>query len=248
MTEVGVIDIDGKIIAFCKTSDFKKYVKNVVDDEMFWKNLGQKHQIKYIVDDHLNDKLKPKIESEVNSIVPKMVRDQLNNYTIVEIPNVVAKSLSDQIGGFLNNNIQMQQILAEHMNSLNRELEHSANGILNHLVGDDKYHEITKRHLEAATKKYETYIFRIEKEAAKRLEKNKNEFQSQITLMHEKVNNEIDVVKQANDKIKELEKKIGKLNEKLNDKASTGWLIIASVGVLIAAIGIGGISSLHYKL
>jgi myosin heavy subunit len=197
--------IDGQIVAFCKTNDFTTQVRQAVNDELFWRMILQKYSVDSIVQAELNTQVPVRVQYEVQSIVPKIVRDQLDNYTKIEIPSHVAKSMSEQISGFLNNHNQMTQLLLEHSNTLNSQLEISATQTLDRLTNEEKYHEVTNSHLSNITKRFDQQIIEFSKVTQAQLVRHQSIFNDELIKMQQQVNKEIQALAEASDKLVEME-------------------------------------------
>ena len=240
-----LVNVNGQIVAFCKTTDFKTYVKNVINDELFWRELLQRYSITSTVQNEvkneLNDKLPSRVSHEANRIVNKMVdeqnkklEDKLNNYTQFQIPSHVSKSLQDQISGFLNNNVQMTQILSHHSNSLNTQLYNSATSILTGLVNEDQYHQVTTAHLSAMNVRFDQNMQIVNLNSTNQLQQNDVVFKNQLSSITKQVDDKLSAISDANrridnqnNKFESISKTISKL-EKENDSLRT------MIGVLFA--------------
>ena len=56
-TNCNLVNINGQIVAFCKTNDFTNYVRQSINNEMFWRDLLQRYSITDMVQSELNNKL-----------------------------------------------------------------------------------------------------------------------------------------------------------------------------------------------
>jgi len=223
--------INGEIVAYCKTNDFTQAVRRAVNDEMFWRDLLQRSNISMLVQNEMNNKLPSSVSQEVRNIVPRMVQDQLDNYTRIQIPNQVAKNLSDQISVYLNNNQQMQQILHNHSDKLNTELDSSARDILNQVTNEEKYQTVTNSHIDNMNNRFTI-------NTNTQLAQQQGEFNSNLQMMKNQVNNEIKNFIDTNNKVKDQEITINNLKHDIGhlQNAIGGLFIFISVitiGVLL---------------
>jgi hypothetical protein len=83
-----------------------------------------------------------------------------NNFSLIYFNSHVSRSLSEQLPGFLNNNVQMQQILQQHSVELNQQLSDAAHSVLDRVVNEDQYHTMTTRLSAAITQKSEDNLAR----------------------------------------------------------------------------------------
>ena len=56
--EIKVVNLNGQLVAFCKTSDFKTYVRDAINDQMFWTNMLQNYSINNLVQSEIKDKVR----------------------------------------------------------------------------------------------------------------------------------------------------------------------------------------------
>lgn len=201
MTDIGLVNINGHIVAFCKTQDFKTYVRSAINDEMFWRDLFQKYNVQSAVRDELNNILPGKVKSEADKIVRKQVKEQLDNYTQFQIPCHVAKGLSEQITGFLNNNVQMNQIVVQHSQELNQQLYDNASQILSKVVNEEQYHEVTNLHISVMKQKYDNKLKSIEDSAQRQLNRQDLYFGQKLTSIENQVNEKLSLINLVNTKI-----------------------------------------------
>lgn len=83
-----------------------------------------------------------------------------NNFSLIYFNSHVSRSLAEQLPGFLNNNVQMQQILQQHSVVLNQQLSDAAHSVLDRVVNEDQYHTMTTRLSAAITQKSEDNLAR----------------------------------------------------------------------------------------
>lgn len=201
---------------FCCSEKFKTSVRNTVRDEMFWRDLMQNNNINIMVKDELNKQIPNQVKSEASLIVDRMVDDKLNNYVTYNLPSQVVKVMSDQMPYYLNNSVQMQNILAQHSQNLNQQLYNSATETLNNLTNEEQYHHVTNSHLNAMTKRFDNNLNTLNYNAEKQLNDQKTNFNNSLKTMQDQVNNEISFVKECNNKFDSLESKVIKLQEQNN--------------------------------
>ena len=241
-TSVDLINVNGQIVAFCQTNDFEKYVKKVINDELFWRDLFQTFNIKPLVQNELNDKVPTLVKNEANKVIKeltkdmnKLVKDQLDNYTQFQIPSHVSKALADQITGFLNNNTQMNQILIQQSNALNQQLYNSATDILTKLVNEEQYHQLTNLHISAINSKCDEALKNQQGDANRQLSSQDRTFNLKLNQMQQQVSSELVTITQANEQIKEQKSKLEKQQSKLEKMEKT----VSSLTFTINILGLG---------
>jgi len=217
-----LVNLNGQLVAFCKTTDFKTYVKNAIDDKLFWHDLFQRYSVESTVHNELNNKVPSMVKSEANKAIKeltkdqtKLVNDQLENYTKFQIPSHVSKALSDQITSFLNNNVQINQILSQHSISLNQQLYNSASDTLAKVANEDQYHQVTNLHISAANLRFDEALVKQNSDANKQFALQDKTFSNKINEMQKQVNSEIQTLTNANDKIRDQQSKLEKQQTKI---------------------------------
>lgn len=196
--------VNGQIVAFCKTNDFTESVRRAVNDEMFWRDLLQKFSIKDLIQTEVTNR----VPNEVRNIVPNIVNQQLDNYTRIQIPSHVAKNLAEQITGFLNNHVQMQNILENHSKKLNEDLYVSAKSTLDRLTNEEQYHSVTKSHLENMDKRYNSEIDIFKGISKGLLKSQENTFVDSLESMKNQVNKETENIRNIDNECKSLRAEI----------------------------------------
>lgn len=224
-----LVNINGQIVAFCKTTDFTQYVRQAINNEMFWRELLQRYSISDMVRTELNNTVPRQVKNEAQNIIGPLVRDQLDNYTKIQIPSHVAKSLSEQITGFLNNHVQMNQILINHSSSLNQQLYNSATETLARVVNEEQYHQVTSAHLNAMNTRFDNYINDLQKKTESLLASYDQRFNQKLQDIQNQVNKELESLVQTNIKVKEQETKI-------NDLQNNLFLTKVTFGVSVVAL------------
>ncbi len=244
-----LVNINGELVAFCQTSDFKNYVRNAVNNEMFWRTLLDTWRIDSKIKDEVNNqllntnKVRDIAKSEAQKVTDKLVKDQLTNYTLIQIPSHVSKALSEQISGFLNNNSQMNQILTQHSQNQNQLLYNSATETLNKVVNEPQYHIVTNSHIDAMNQRFNESLQCIDKKASCELLKHENTFINRLKEFNQKVSNEIQTLVETKNLVSNMDKQLIDLNLKINkleQANNTLQLItcITCISVVITGLGI----------
>lgn len=229
-----VVNINGQLVAFCQTTDFKTYVRKAVNDELFWRDILNTYSISSMVQNELNNKLPTQVKSETLLVVNKMVSeqntkvsDQLESYTRIQIPSHVSKALQDQMTGFLNNHVQMNQILAQHSEnlkqnfmqysaSLDQNLRDSAARALSEVTNDPQHYALAQQHITIQNQKFEIALVNQNKQFNDNLIAHNGQINEYVKKVNEHVNRELQTVTEANKKVEEQTKVIEKQNKKID--------------------------------
>ena len=236
-----LVNINGTLVAFCQTSDFKKYVRDAVNNEMFWRTLLDTWRIDSKIKDEVNNqlsntnKIRDIAKTEAHSVTDKLVKNQLDNYTMFQIPSHVSKALSEQITGFLNNNIQMNQILSQHSQNQNQSLYNSAMETLNRIVNEPQYHMVTTAHLGAIDMKFNKSLQCIEERANSELARHTESFNNQLHEFNKKVANELKIVTETNTRMNNIERQVMDLSNRINnlEQSNTSLKIINGFCIIV---------------
>lgn len=239
---VTLVNLDGQIAGFCKTSDFKRYVRDAINDEMFWRNILQTYSISSMVQTELTNSVPIRVQNEANKIINKMVDERLDNYTKFQIPSHVSKALSEQIAVFLNNNAHMNQILETHSASQNMQLYSSAMETLHKVVNEPQYHMVTNAHIDAMKTKYDESLLTINKNAEQQVLSNESKFNLQIESFKHQVNSETALLTETRVKLSQAETRIAELS---NDIGIIKVILGAFVG--FCAVGFGAMGYVMKK-
>lgn len=168
------------ITNFCKEDAFKRYVKDAINTELFWRDILQGNfgnNIDTKIDNKVSN-FKNKIENSVRDIIDK----KIESYTIKELPTNVANEVEKQVGrqlpnsltNYLNNNSDMKRILELQITNLTTVLYNSAKETLDRLTNEPQYHEITNSHMN-------NIIKRCNDSADFQLLQNTNNFNAQLS-------------------------------------------------------------------
>ena len=244
-----LVNFNGQLVAFCKTTDFKTSVKDAIDDKLFWRDLFERYSVVSTVHNELNSKVPPMVKSETNKIIKeltrdqtKLVNDQLENYTKFQIPSHVAKALTDQITSFLNNNVQMNQILSQHSVSLNQQLYNSASDTLTKVANEDQYHQVTNLHISAANLRFNEALIKQNSDANNQFAAQDKTFSNKVNEMQKQVNSEIQTLTTANEKIRDQQSKL----DKQQDKIEILEKHVSSVSTTLNFVALGCIAAFSF--
>lgn len=235
-TTCTLVVVKDEILSFSQTDKFRKAVRTAVNDEMFWRDIINRLCIGTTVQSELDSRVPPLVQNEARRVVNDMVTDKLNNYTKFQIPAHVAKELLTQITNFLANHIEMNKILTSHSETMKQELLKVATDTLNKLVNESEYQVVTNAHLQAVDQKCDGILSKVHTACNQQLTTNSQAFTSQLTLMQQANNVEVDKLK---DKTNQVDRLTGKLTNLEREISSLRWLFGSATTVLsIVVLGL----------
>ena len=213
-------EIDRAVRNFFSSDLYKNMIIQHIENQLFLSR--NNFQLKNLISDELSKVLPWKVRNECNSIVKGLVTQELELFSRVHIPSHVNKAMSDQLGSYLNNHVQMIQILQEHSKNLNQALRLSAEDTLRRVVNEEQYHQVTNLHVKAMNQRFSDELTRQD-----------GVFQSKMNDFHKEVLSEIQELREANGKIEKLQKEIKTL--------TTSNKMLKGAVVIIGIISLGGL-------
>ncbi len=187
-------------------NDLKPLVKQLILDELFYKELLNNINLSYLKND---------IKYQNQLDVPIIVKNQLS----LLLSGEVSKEINNQMPNYLNNNFQMNNLLLQHKNYLENQLEIKANTIIQNIVDNDNYHVINK-----------CYFDEFENRSNKKIYEFETKSNNKIVELNTKYNNDFKTIKDIIDTNKELNNKIKNIEYNFN--------ILTTVGITCLSIGI----------
>jgi len=145
-------DIKAILVKFCEEDKFKRYVRDALNDKLFWRDILQTYQISSQVTTQVSELVPSIVKSETKDLkhnINKSVKEKIET-----LPAVILKELHTQIPTYLTNNAQMQQILSGHSQQLNTVLYDTAQQTLNRLTNEEQYHMVTNSHIANMTQRF----------------------------------------------------------------------------------------------
>lgn len=206
--EIVVKKSEESFTAFCSTNEFKKLVKEAVNDEMFYSRIIQQLSIGNLVQQELNSKLpslQETLKAKTKVLVGALTTEKFREYSQNQIPSCVAKEISSQIDKFLSNNIQVLQMVDFHTNQLNSKLTQTATETLVKLVNEPQYQIVTSTHLSAMDQKCELKIFEIQTACNQQLTNNYSKFTDQLKELKQTNDKELSQLKGGLKELKDLD-------------------------------------------
>lgn len=160
-----VISFNSNLVTFCQGSDFKTYVRQAINDEFFWRDLLGQLKLSETIETKISNKLHKLpslVKTELEKTLPDMMQRKFMEYVMNQLPGQITKEMNSQLPTYLNNNYQMQTILEKHKESLSNCLEIKVKEILNRIVNDPTYQEITNTQLSIMDQKTERKLREME--------------------------------------------------------------------------------------
>lgn len=148
-----------------ESSDIKTIVIEVMNDQLFLRNMIHQLSLENLVQKELNTKLpthEKRMKEKVKTYVHDIISNKLKDFQRDTIPSCVAKELTNQITSFLNNHVQMNNIIEYHTTQINLMLTETARKTLADLVDEPQYHITTTAHLNSMDTKCELKILEIQ--------------------------------------------------------------------------------------
>ena len=231
MATFQLIEVDNRLATFCTSNDFRVYVKQAINDELFLRDLFSKLNLSEMLESKLNAKVPRYVKDEVENILPRIFETKMLQYMVSQFPANVSKEINNQLPVYLNNNYQMQQILETHKSSLKILLEKTVNEIMERIVSDPRYNEVVSLHLAAIDRKGEETLREIVNKAANVIQQNQSKYQEQFDMIRSKIDNKLITLETELSKVADLKKKLGDIDDKYERKVSNlQWC----VGFLVA--------------
>lgn len=180
---------------FCQEATFKRYVRDAINTEFFWRDIFQNQNYRNVVDRRVDDKMS-NIKEQIKNSTTNLVMEKLESYTKSQLPKNILyeldKQLPDQIQkqlpAYLDRNPKMQEILQAHINQLNTVLYNSAKQTLDQLTNEEQYHSITISHMNSMATRYN-------EEMSKQRDTNNTKFNDQLASHDKKIEDMIILIK-----------------------------------------------------
>lgn len=229
------------------STDVKTVVIEIMNDQLFLRNMIQQLSLENLIQKELNNKLPDhtkSIKEKVKTHVHDIVNNKLKDFQRDTIPSLVAKELTNQITAFLNNHTQMNQLIEYHTNQLNAALTDTARKTLSDLVNEPQYHLTTTAHLTSMSTKCDLKILEIQSVLNQQLSNNYQSFDEQLKALKNTNNRELSELKDHLQETKQLNKDFStyKVNTSCNNQSiqnlqtqvtTLQWLL----GITMIAIG-----------
>lgn len=192
-------NLESELVSFCQKEIFKGYVRDAVNTQMFWNNFWEHNRIESRVDNHLLSK------------VPGMVRENVTSNLDSKLAGLIATELAKQLPTYLNQNVQMRQILEDHAKLLNQNLETIAHDHLLKIVNEDNYHLVNKAYFDAFEARTKAAISEFDKHANSAIDMFDRNGRNAITEMNRNCNETLSNFTQLTQKLDDNERRFGKL-------------------------------------
>lgn len=231
---------DNRMNTFCKTNDFKVYVRSAINDELYWREWMNKLNISNQVENIVPDCVK----KNVKKILPDMVETEMKTqYPKVE--KAVSKELENQIPRFLLNNYKIESIVNDHKNFLTKELDTHAKQVIHTVVDDPVHQSIANAHIKAIDERGEQAMHKFSIDSTNQLSSQSKTFMNELSKMSNQVNTTMVELKNALSDVSSLRSELAivkrdlEKSKKNNEKEFLGIKIGAVVLAIVALFGVG---------
>lgn len=174
--------------SFCQRDAFKRYVREAINEEHFWKDIFRSLQITNQVDNHLNTNVPRRIDNHLSSVLAGRITIEVLN----QLPSIVS------------NNHQMHEILKNHKEQLNRALQDAGRQILDQIVNEDDYHEVNKAYFAAFESKGLGRLNKFDEQGQTTLRHIENDYQQKL----DSLNKSLQEVNHYHQRVKDLEEQV----------------------------------------
>lgn len=193
----------------------KSIVKESVNDELFWSQLFESIRIQ------------DKVNNEINKRVPKAIESKLDTM----LPKKVTSCVLEILPSFLHQNKEIANILNEHADRLNKDLEVQGSQILKKIVSDPQYHEINRRYFETFQQNTSDAIHDFKGQGKLAINDVKNTADKQLAELREGLR----LLGETNTKVTHLETEVSNLKSQLTlTRATIG--VIGGIGFLVTSL------------
>jgi hypothetical protein len=189
-------ELQSFLINFCREEQFKQYVRETIDNRLFFDNLCQNYKLDSKIENKVKEQIgnvKQNLDDSVEKLVKKKLRDQLPNNVTQELNTQLPNQLLNQLPVYLNNNYQMRQILDTHSQQLNDRLTDLAKQTLDRLTNEEQYQIVTASHLNNMALRYNEAV-------SKQLQEQSNKFNENSAINMKTFSNALENIKQNADK------------------------------------------------
>lgn len=218
-----------EIVAFCQKEAFKTYVRNAVNDQMFWRDILQQLQIDNQVKTALaNANISGQVQGHLDRAnITQRVREQVDDKLKAQISGLVVTELLKALPNMLRDNAQMQQILGQHSAELTVQLGEVARQHLEQIVNEDQYHQVHQAFFNAVDQRANDAIAQFNQKGNQAIAQMKADCQANL----QQFNQQMGQVGTCLGDVSNLKKDVADLrrqNEKLETEGTVtfwGWMI-----------------------
>jgi hypothetical protein len=249
-------DIDSYFQRYHQKEEFKRFIKDTINTEFFWRDLfGRselKDKIKSVVNDKINekmsniyvtseniirDKLPSKIDEQLNNKIPSVTINYLDN----KLSKLVADEILKQLPLILNNDPKFQQILNNNQIKIEsifdrksqnfiKNLEELTEKRLNEITHDDQYHIVNKRYFDAIEDKALHRLNIFEKSHSDKIVEFDNKI-SEIKVLSSSLQSTATTnLQNLQNQVQPIQNKISKQEDEIKVLKIYNWLLLTAVG------------------
>lgn len=150
------LDFNILITNFCKEQQFKNYVRQAINDELFWKDFVNNVNANTKIQNFLST-AKTEIDNKVDNKILKF-KQSIPKEVDNEVNKILISTLSKVLPSYLNDHVVMSKILKDHQDSLNNALLTAGNDLLLKLANEPQYQLMTQNVLTNMESRYQEAI------------------------------------------------------------------------------------------
>lgn len=235
-------DIQTYLINFCREEAFKKYVRESINNELFFQNLCRDYKL----DSKIEAKVKEQIlliKQDLDKLVKKKLKELLPKSVTHELNTQLPNQLLTQLPIYLNNNYQMKQILDNHSYQLNEHLSNLTKQTLDRITNEEQYQMVTASHLNNMALRYNESVANQLQEQNNKFNENTlantRTFNATLKNIEQSANSSLSNFNEFNAKANIMSSEIDRLNKKLSelqksrDKTDTFLQLIGLFSVVV---------------
>lgn len=229
MTAYEITDFNNYFVSFCQTSAFRNYVRAVMNDDLFWRDMWQKFNFDSEIRSKIQNDVPIIVKNEIKLRLPEQLKSKLNEYFLTLFPTQINRELNNQIPVFFTNNYQLQQILEKHKQDIKLQLEETARNILEKIIAEPQYHILRDMHLKEIDAKCAEQMIKIATDADQQIKLNRQDFEREMINIKQDVDDNLFKLKSQLDTIQSLKNDIDDF--KIQHKSEINTLKWSMVGM-----------------
>lgn len=235
-TPCQTFNFDDRIITFCKGTDFRSYVRQAINDEMWWRDIFSKYNMADTIESKLNNKLPEHVRHEIANQLPAIFQARMDNYMLHNFPTQASREINTQMTAYINNSPQMYQILESHKATLKSLLEKTVHEIMTRIVSDPAYNQVVNSHITSINDRADQTIRTIIDNAGQQIMANNATFEAELSKMKKRMDSELSALRTELTTLAALKERVERMEKyHENEISSLKWLIGAVVVIPLTA-------------
>lgn len=162
--------------AFCSRAEFKSYVREAIDDKLFWDRILNTYRVQALVDNRMNEITPQKVRQSLPIAGSNCLWQSLDQV----LSGLVAKEILCQLPNIVGSDYRMQKLLEKHTDDLRYALETESRKIVTRIVTDEGYHEINRIYFQTFSDKGDKNIRDFNTRANAIIQSTKADFEQQL--------------------------------------------------------------------